>query len=368
MSVRTPMNIALVIGSANRGGAEGQLVRLACRLAARGHQVRVLFLAWGGPLTDVLDDAGVEWTVARPHRMPSSTGRNVVMILRAAALLWRWRPDVLYGWLAGAIWPTFLVSRPLRRCARVAAFRGEVEPTRLHVVSELFRWAVRGSHAVTVNAPQLREHAISWGADIARLTFVPNGVAIPDWSADPAVQPPTAVVVANFRSYKGHEVLAEALARVTAPLHVRLVGEGEALEPTRRLLADLGVAERVVFVTHPADVPHELKGAQFAIHPSRAEGLSNAILEEMAAGLPVVATDVGGTSLLIQSERNGTLVPPGDPQALANAVERLAVDVDARRRMGMEARRHSEEFSWDTCVLRTEEVLRQAIAVARSAT
>lgn len=359
------MRIAFAIGSANRGGAEGQLVRLACALKGRGHDVRVILLTTGGPLTEVLDAGDVPWTVARPLRLPTSTGRNLAIFPRLAFTLWRMRPDVVYAWLAGAVWPTLLMTTPLRRTARVAAFRGEVSSTRFGIASRLFRWAVRDAHLVTINAPQLREHAISWGATSDLVRFVANGVDIPGWSADPTPTPPTAVVVANFRWYKGHDVLADALSRVRSPLSVRLIGEGDHLEPTRQRIADLGVVHEVTFVGHPADVPAELKGAQFAIHPSRTEGLSNAILEELAAGLPVVATDVGGTSLLVNSGENGLLVQPNDPEALAAGIEFMASNHRERAEMARAARHRVTGYSWEASTSATEAMLREAVALAR---
>lgn len=360
MNVATPRRIVLAIGSANIGGAEGQLVRLACHLTERGHVVRVLFLVAGGPLTQVLDDSGVEWAIARPTNVPTSTGRNVAILPRTAALLRRWRPDVIYAWLPGAIWPVFLASfaMPL---ARVAAFRGVVLPTRFGIAPRLFRRAVKVADAVTVNAPHLATYAASWGARPDRISFVPNGVEIPAWASDPSLKPPTAVVVANFRWYKGHDVLVQALARVTAPLEVRLVGEGSEREKVRQALSDLRVGHRVVFVDHPADVSAELKAAQFAIHPSRTEGLSNAILEEMAAGLGIVATEVGGNGVLVLDGVNGLLVPVGEAPALAEAIERMALDVQFRQNLGMASRKRVYDFSWDECVRRTENVLEAAI-------
>lgn len=363
MSVRGGRSIVLAIGSANKGGAEGQLVRTACLLAERGHRVRVLFLVGGGPLTDVLDAAGIEWAIGRPTVVPTSTGRNVAIVPNTARILRRWQPDVVYAWLSGAIWPVFLASAGMP-VARVAAFRGEVFPTRLGVAPWLFRRAIAKADAVTVNAPHLHEYAVSWGSHPERTYFIANGVDLPNWTADPAPQPPVAVVVANFRWYKGHDVLVEALGNVTTPLEVRLLGEGALREPTRQALADHGVSHRVVFVDHPADVLRELKAAQFAIHPSRTEGLSNAILEQMAAGLGVVATDVGGNGVLVRDGVNGNLVRVGDSAALAQAIDLLAGDPGLRSRYGAASRQSVVEFSWDRCVDRAEAVLEDAIVRA----
>jgi glycosyltransferase involved in cell wall biosynthesis len=174
-------------------------------------------------------------------------------------------------------------------------------------------------------------------------------VDLPSAEADVAVAPPTAVVVANFRWYKGHDVLIDALAMVTAPLRVRLAGEGTERIPTATRAVQKGIDDRVELVDLPADVPAELGAAQFAIHPSRQEGMSNAILEELSHGLPVVATDVGGTSLLVDDGVNGFLVPAGDEVALAKRIEELAGSPELRRTMSIAARQKASDFDWTAC-------------------
>jgi L-malate glycosyltransferase len=348
--------IALVIGTANRGGAEGQLVRLATELQGRGHDVRVLFLAIGGPLTLELDGAGVKWQVCRPVGLPTSTGRNLVALLRMAYCLARFRPETVYAWLAGVIWCALPIAAIVTRAQRIAAFRGQVVDFHSPLLRRLFRWAVSRADAVTINAPALQEEALQWGARPERIVLLPNGVELPDWRACVDVQPPTAVVVANFRWYKGHEVLIEALTHVSADLKVRLLGDGSARAEIASMADRLGVADKVVFVGHPANVDRELAAAQFGIHPSHTEGLSNAILEELAAGLPVVATDVGGTPLLVQNGVNGFLVPAADAQALAERITEMATSPQLRVEMAAAARAKAEEFSWKCAVDRVEEL------------
>lgn len=358
---RDSKRIALVIGSARPGGAEGQLIRLACELKARDYDVYVLFTAAGGSLTTMLDSGGVPWVVMRPERWPSSTTvRTVLGVLRLAWTLARLRPDVVFAWLAGAIWFTLPIAMVLTRAKRFAAFRGEVFERDLRWFAPLFRSAVRRAHCVTVNAPALRGEAIRWGAVPDRVVFVPNGVDLPEITADVTTQPPTAVVVANYRWYKGHDVLVEALVDVDADLQVRLCGEGDIKTEIQERVMKLGLAERVTFVDDPADVPTELRNAQFAIHPSRTEGLSNAILEELAYGLPIVATDVGGTALLVEPDLNGYLVPAADSAALAARVAQLASDPALRKSMALEARRRAETFSWSHCVDSYERIFDQA--------
>jgi len=358
-----PLRIAFIIGTAGMGGAEGQMVTLACALKARGVDVRVLFSSGGGPLTAVLDAGSVPWTVLRHSNFPpTSAGRNIFAGLRLARELRRTRPDIVFAWLSQVIWLALPVAALLTRARRIAAFRGKVDPQDVGWRGRILKLAVSRAHAVTINAPHLEDVALHWGADPESIEFIPNGVNLPKMLADVASQPPTAVVVANFRSYKGHDLLLTALHEVDAKVTVRLLGEGETRLASEALGLDLTGGGRVEFVEYSTDVTAELLQAQFAIHPSRTEGLPNAILEELAAGLPVVATDVGGTSLLVESGVTGILVPPNDPIALAQAITRLATAPNDRVIMAENSRMRAENFSWPLCVAAYEDLFNRLMA------
>jgi glycosyltransferase involved in cell wall biosynthesis len=265
-------------------------------------------------------------------------------------LCWRlltWQPDIVLAWLAAAVWVTLPLTAVLTRARRVAGFRGEVFERDVGLAAGLFRHAVKHAHAVTINSPSLRKEALRWGAVSERIFEIPNGVDVPAVTANVEPDPPTAVVVANFRDYKGHDVLIDALALVRVPVIVRLIGEGDRRDRTRVRALELGLGDSVVFVESPADVAQELSNAQFAIHPSRTEGLPNAILEELATGLPVVATDVGGTSLLVSNGVTGFLVPAGDAVRLAHGIGELAASGELRASMTGAAKSRAREFTWD---------------------
>lgn len=342
------MKLALVIGSAGQGGAEGQLVRLAVEMQQRGVEVRVWFLMAGGPLTRRLDEHGVEWEVfRRTTGVPTSTGRNVAALAALGARMRRWQPDIVFSWLSGTISCVLPMAMVLTRARRVAAFRGVAFTRPPRVMHLGLRFAVSRAHAVTANAPWLTQLAQEWGAAASRVHLIPNGVDLPPETGDVTRQPPVAVVVANFQTYKGQEWLIEALARVEPPLTVRMVGVGARREACQELARRLGVD--VTFVEPPVDIPSELRQAQLAIHPSFTEGLSNAILEQLSWGLPVVATNVGGTPLLVQPGVNGCLVEVGDTDALVRAVSTLASSPALRSGMGAESRQKAAEFSWAAC-------------------
>jgi glycosyltransferase involved in cell wall biosynthesis len=116
-----------------------------------------------------------------------------------------------------------------------------------------------------------------------------------------------------------------------------LVGDGPQKPHLERLASELGLSSYVRFVGAVDDVPSLLATAHLLVHPSRSEGLSNTILEAMAEGLPVVATDVGGTSEIISDGVTGLLVPPDEPAMLADRIHQLLVSPALRQKLGSAA-------------------------------
>lgn len=146
--------------------------------------------------------------------------------------------------------------------------------------------------------------------------------------------------VANFNPVKGHDVLFDALKRLgpESPVHLLLAGGGQLEDKLRQRVEAEGLNERVSFVGVLRDVRELLSRVDVMVLSSYSEGMSNALLEGLASGLPLVATAVGGNREVIEDGVNGYLVPPGDPQALASALSRLAQDSELRRRLGVASR------------------------------
>lgn len=129
--------------------------------------------------------------------------------------------------------------------------------------------------------------------------------------------------VANLREVKGHRYLLEAVALLEKRmprLRLLLVGTGELQEELEQLARDLGIRDRVVFAGRRHDVPNCLAASDIFVLPSLSEGTPLSILEAMRAGLPVVATRVGGIPEIVEDGRSAFLVPSGNPQALAEAL------------------------------------------------
>jgi glycosyltransferase involved in cell wall biosynthesis len=148
---------------------------------------------------------------------------------------------------------------------------------------------------------------------------------------------PRVVAAGALIPIKGYDVLLEAFGELAAsgvPFELLLAGDGPERNRLERQAISLGIGERVKFLGEIDDVPALLSTAHIAVHPSRSEGLSNTILEAMAEGLPVVATNVGGTPEIINDNRSGLLVPPNDAHSLAAKVRLLLDRPDLRAQLG----------------------------------
>lgn len=156
-------------------------------------------------------------------------------------------------------------------------------------------------------------------------------------------------VVATLREPKGHRYLIEAVAAIVPrhpDLHVLFIGDGELKEELRAQVKRLNLDGHIHFLGSRSDVPELLAASDFFVLPSLWEGLPMALLEAMATGLPIVATEVSGTVQVVVPNETGILVPPGDVQRLAQAIEQLLSDPAQAQRMGAAARRRVEaEFS-----------------------
>lgn len=166
--------------------------------------------------------------------------------------------------------------------------------------------------------------------------------------------------VGRLEEEKGHAYLLEALrllADELPDLRLLMAGEGRRGEALRRQAADLGLEEKVRFLGWRRDVPLILRALDLYVQPSLWEGLSLALLQAMAAGLPVVATQVSGFEQIITSGVNGVLVPPRDAVALAAAIRDLYGDAAVRARLGEAARcTVVEHYSQDTMLRRLKDL------------
>jgi glycosyltransferase involved in cell wall biosynthesis len=172
--------------------------------------------------------------------------------------------------------------------------------------------------------------------------------------ADPRADAPLRIgIVGRLAPWKGHDVLFRAVAAAFEPgqAQVRVIGsalfgENACAAGLHRLVEQLGIARDVVWRGFQDDVAAELAELDVLVHASTVpEPFGSVIVEGMAAGLPVVAAAAGGPLEIVDHGRNGLLVPPGDPEALADGLRGLAADADLRRRLGAAGRESSALYS-----------------------
>ncbi|HKA07654.1 MAG TPA: glycosyltransferase [Gemmataceae bacterium] len=165
--------------------------------------------------------------------------------------------------------------------------------------------------------------------------------------------------VANLRAVKNIDGLvraAAAVCRVDPRVRFDVAGDGEQRPALESQIRATGLGDRFMLSGTARDVPGFLAGLDIAVLCSHSESMSNALLEYMAAGRAIVATDVGSNSRLVRHEREGLIVPPRNDDALAKAIERLLGDATLARRLGAAAReRAASEFSRGAMVRRFEE-------------
>ncbi len=178
-----------------------------------------------------------------------------------------------------------------------------------------------------------------------------------------STKPVSLIMTARFQPQKDHETLLTALKMLEShPWTLQLVGDGPLLELVRRRVHDLGWDNRVTFAGQVMDVPQRLEASDVFILASLWEGFPRSILEAMRAQLPVVCSEVGGVREAVLEGVTGKIVPPQDPQALAQALQPLLEDLALRQKMGKAGRAcYEAEFTFDAMLAKTRQVWEQAL-------
>jgi len=221
------------------------------------------------------------------------------------------------------------------------------------------RWVCRMAHRVVANAAAVREQAVKEGYDPRAVCVIRNGLDLATFSRShdhvprraALGLPPHVPVVAVFsrlnHPVKGIHVFLEAVARVAhvhRDVQFLVVGDGPLRPGLEALAKGLGVGDRVRFTGYRADVGEAMATVTISVIPSLSEGLSNVLLESMAASIPVIASRVGGTPEVIDDGQSGLLVPPRDPEVLAKAIGFLLSDPEHARTLGRAGRRRVEQL------------------------
>jgi L-malate glycosyltransferase len=356
--VQSAIPVAVVMTSFEPGGTERQMTELVRRLDRSRWEVHLACFEAKGPWFDRAAEHAVSvaefpvtsfmrpdvlrqiWDFARWCR------RRRIAVVQATEIY-----SNIFALPAAA-----LAGVP----ARIGSRRG-INTDRTRGLVRLQRLAYTCATNIVANsrasADQLRlervpEHSIA---------VVPNGLDFGPFTPRTARAPLRKVtVVANLRPLKGHDVLIDAAVEILERFpdaRFELIGEGPEREALLARAAAHGVAHAFTFAGHCGDVPARLAETDIFVLPSRSESFPNAILEAMAAGLPIVASGVGGILELIDDGRTGWLVPPGEDEALASRVMHLMADPADAARIGAAARADAlARFSFDRMVAGFEDI------------
>ena len=349
-----PARLVFLLQDLTFGGTQRQTLELARRLNPARFQVEIWVLAGGDDFAPLARHYGLPVIRLGRRRQVGPAA-----IARLGRRLIRQPPDVLMPLtVVPNIW-----GRILGRLARVPLIigncRGGGAPRQQY---ERRLWPL--AHHILCNSQAIQAVLTdTCGVPETRLTTILNGVDTDYFQppAAPAAGPPRILSVARMVPEKDHDTLLTAF-HLTAPAQreteLWLVGDGPRLAATRELAQRLSIADRVKFIPPREDLRPLLHQASFLVLSSRTEALPNVVLEAMAAGLPVVATRVGGVPELVDHGHTGWLVNPGDVTGLAAAMNQALADSDAIQARGQAGRERAvKHFSLETMARQYEAVL-----------
>jgi len=360
------ISVLYLITELDVGGAERALARTVIRLSKNRYRASVACLYGAGAVADEIRTAGIAVT-----DLEARGKWDLSVAWRLYRLLRRERPTILHTWM-------FHANVPGRLLGRLAGVPIIISSER--TMGQESRWRYRLNR---ITAP-LTDRVVCVSQRVAdfvvqevgipqcKVVVIPNGIDLRNFKYLPAKRQARAALglpyelaligtVARLNPVKRLDVLLQALASVNGVCAV-IIGDGPERARLEALRKQLGLVERVRFVGQQSNVPEWLAAMDLFVLPSDWEGMSNALLEAMAVGLPVVATAVGGTPEVVVDGVTGLLVPPRDPEALAEAIIALLQDRERAEAMGRTGQERVERyFTVERMVQKTEALYEELI-------
>jgi glycosyltransferase involved in cell wall biosynthesis len=353
----------LITGSECTGGAETHLRDLVEGLQSLGHDCTVLAGPPDNQFLSGLRRSGITVRIVNSLRKPLHPVRDSVAFFEMLRELTILKPDLVavhtakagfLGRVAAATLRVPCVCTP-HGCSIVDRKTGRIN----HLFLALEYIAGRlGGTTIAVCRDEQRLVVENKIAKRGNVKTVYNGIPDSAVMARPASEPAVITMVARFEAPKDHAALLRAVSKLKHyQWRVRLAGSGTLLASARELAVRLGIEERVDFLGECSDIPRLLSESQIFVLMSRSEAFPISILEAMRAGLPVVASDVGGISEAVEDGATGFLIPSGDDETLSDRLALLLGSPGLRSTLGNNARKeYVARFTADVMVAKTLDV------------
>jgi len=364
--------LMLLVPTLDQSGAEKQLTLLATRLPRDEFEVHVVALTRGGAFADDLAQHGVRLTV-----LGKRWKFDPVAMWRLRRLIRDEQPDIVHTWLFAAnAYGRLMVGR--RRSSRPKLIVSErcVDVWKAGWQLWLDQKLIARTDRLIGNSVAVSEFYNSIGFPEDRITVIPNGIEVSD--PDPferdallaELEIPNGVPVIGFVGRLARQkrvddlVFAMALVAILRPdAHMLIVGEGSERDKLMKFARDINIDSHTRFTGHRTDVAKLLRIMELFWIASDFEGQSNSIMEAMAAGLPVIASDIPPNRELVVDGETGFLVRVGDRAGFQQFAERILADPELARRLGNAGREQMRlHFSIDKMVAAHARVYREVLS------
>lgn len=360
------------------GGAETQVVHLATRLKSRGWEVQVVSLMPPRAYVVEMQAAGVSvFSLDIKRKVPDPRP-----FLRLARLIRAWRPEIVHSHMVHANILARIV-RPLVRVPVLVCTAHSIDERGRKGSGRLREFLYRLTDPFCDLTTQVSQAGLERYVRIGtvprhKIRYIPNGVDTERFKSDLEARLRSRqelrleeafvwLAVGRFDVEKDYPNMLRAFAQVVkkqCETFLLIAGDGPLRPAVEELARDLGLKDHVQFLEIRRDIPDLMNAADAYIMSSIWEGMPMVLLEASATELPIVATNVGGNREVVLDGKTGFLVPPKDPEALAQAMLRLmSLSEEERWRMGKLARQHIEaHYSLDRVVNQWEALYRELLA------
>lgn len=370
------INVLYIIWSLGLGGAERVVINLAKGLDKTKFNPMVCCLNDKGEFAVELEERGIP-VIALNKRL----GIDIAVIGKLISVIKERNIQIVHTHLWGAnFWGR--IAAKMAGVPVIIATEHNVDTWKSWFNFALDRWLSRSTDKIIAVSNKVKEFYQSKGINPKKIAVIYNGVdiakgeerrakidsrsSILDYRKEFNIKNDETMlaIIGRLVEQKGHRYLFEALNMLNGKYKVRLlvVGNGPLLQELQQRAMSYDLSAKIIFTGLRKDVPDLLKITDILVLPSLREGLPMVALEAMAVGKPIIATNVGGTPEVVLDGQTGILVPPGNPTALADAIDRLIENRNLTKKLGENgSSRVKELFSVEKMTRETEQVYHQLL-------